>query len=76
MGGRMHADEADIDEALVRRLLAAQFPRWAGLPLRRSPSSGTVNAVFRLGDDHKDTDPAMAADARHVIREVLGSPAH
>ncbi len=28
--GKMHADEADIDESLVGRLLAAQFPQWAG----------------------------------------------
>ncbi|MFI7639419.1 aminoglycoside phosphotransferase family protein [Nonomuraea sp. NPDC049400] len=40
-----------IDEALVRRLLAAQFPQWAGLPLRPVPRSGMDNATFRLGDD-------------------------
>ncbi|GAA4955187.1 aminoglycoside phosphotransferase family protein [Nonomuraea thailandensis] len=45
----MHADEADIDVALVRRLLAAQFPQWADLPAEPFPSSGTVNAVYRLG---------------------------
>jgi aminoglycoside phosphotransferase (APT) family kinase protein len=48
---RMHADELDIGEALVRRLLAEQFPEWAGLPLCRIEPSGTVNAIFRLGDD-------------------------
>ena len=48
---RMHADEVEIDEALVRRLLAGQFPEWAGLPLRRVEPAGTVNAIFRLGDD-------------------------
>src|SRR4051794_7882051 len=48
---RMHADELDIDEPLVRRLLAHQFPHWAELPLQRVPSSGTDNALFRLGDD-------------------------
>jgi len=46
----MHADELEIDEPLVRRLVAAQFPRWAGLPLRRIEPSGTVNAIFRLGE--------------------------
>ncbi|MEV0821400.1 aminoglycoside phosphotransferase family protein [Nonomuraea rubra] len=48
--GKMHADEADIDVSLVRRLLAAQFPQWADLPIEPFPSSGTVNAVYRLGD--------------------------
>jgi aminoglycoside phosphotransferase (APT) family kinase protein len=49
--GRMHADEIEIDEGLVRRLLVDQFPDWADLPLRRVEPDGTVNAIFRLGDD-------------------------
>jgi aminoglycoside phosphotransferase (APT) family kinase protein len=47
----MHVDELDIDVSLVRRLLAAQFPAWADDPIRRVASAGTVNALFRLGDD-------------------------
>ena len=47
----MHADELDIDEALVRRLLAAQFPRWAELPIDAVASGGTDNAIYRLGDE-------------------------
>jgi aminoglycoside phosphotransferase (APT) family kinase protein len=47
---RMHADELELDEALVRSLLREQFPEWATLPLRRIEPSGTVNAIFRLGD--------------------------
>jgi aminoglycoside phosphotransferase (APT) family kinase protein len=46
----MHTDELDLDEALVSRLLAAQFPQWAALPLSRVEPAGTVNAIFRLGD--------------------------
>ena len=49
--GKMHADEIDIDTDLVRRLLAAQFPRWADLPIKPYSTSGTVNAVYRLGED-------------------------
>ncbi|MEG8275057.1 aminoglycoside phosphotransferase family protein [Streptomyces sp. AHA2] len=48
---RMHEDERDIDTALVGRLIARRFPRWASLPLRRLSSSGTENAMFRLGAD-------------------------
>ena len=47
---RMHVDELEVDEALVRRLLAEQFPQWADLPLSRVERAGTVNAIFRLGD--------------------------
>jgi aminoglycoside phosphotransferase (APT) family kinase protein len=49
--GKMHADEADIDISLVRRLLATQFPHWADLPVEPVDSSGTDNAMYRLGDD-------------------------
>lgn len=47
----MHADEVETDVTMVRRLLAAQFPRWAALPLARVPSAGTDNALYRLGDE-------------------------
>ena len=43
--------EPHIDTPLVCRLIAAQFPRWAGLPITRVPSAGTDNAIYRLGDD-------------------------
>lgn len=49
--GPMHADELAIDAALVARLLAAQFPRWADLPIERVEPSGTDNAIYRLGAD-------------------------
>jgi aminoglycoside phosphotransferase (APT) family kinase protein len=45
----VHRDELAIDDALVRRLLAAQFPQWADLPLERVESDGTDNAIYRLG---------------------------
>lgn len=48
---RMHADEIEIDDAVVRRLIATQFPHWADLPLRRVEPSGTLNAIYRLGEE-------------------------
>ena len=47
----MHADEVHTDDVLVRRLLTTQLPEWASLPIERVPSSGTDNALYRLGDD-------------------------
>jgi aminoglycoside phosphotransferase (APT) family kinase protein len=47
----MHEDEVPIDTSLVRRLLAGQFPEWAELSLERVASSGTDNALYRLGAD-------------------------
>jgi aminoglycoside phosphotransferase (APT) family kinase protein len=48
---KMHADEVDTDVSLVRRLLAAQFPHWADLPIAPVESAGTDNAIYRLDDD-------------------------
>jgi aminoglycoside phosphotransferase (APT) family kinase protein len=46
----MHENEVLADPALVRRLLAAQMPEWAGLPISPVPLGGTDNALYRLGD--------------------------
>jgi len=47
----MHADEVHVDVPLVGRLLARQFPKWAGLPIEPVFPRGTDNALFRLGDE-------------------------
>jgi aminoglycoside phosphotransferase (APT) family kinase protein len=46
----MHEGQLAIDLGQVRRLVAAQFPEWAGLHVRPVASSGTVSALFRIGD--------------------------
>ena len=46
----MHADEIDTDVALVRHLLAGQFPHWADLAIDPVVSSGTDHDIYRLGD--------------------------
>ena len=48
---KMHADELETDPGLVRRLLAAQFPNWADLPVEPVRFFGTDNAIYRLGND-------------------------
>jgi aminoglycoside phosphotransferase (APT) family kinase protein len=47
----MHDDEVATDAPLVARLVAAQFPRWAGLAVEPVDSIGTDNAMYRLGDE-------------------------
>ncbi|MFF4452178.1 aminoglycoside phosphotransferase family protein [Streptomyces goshikiensis] len=58
-----------IDEELVRRLVAGQFPRWAGLPVERFASGGTVNAIYRLGADMVVRLPLAAGGAGDVALE-------
>ena len=47
----MHENEIPSDEALVRALLQAQFPKWAELPIAPPLKTGTDNAIFRLGPE-------------------------
>jgi aminoglycoside phosphotransferase (APT) family kinase protein len=63
----MHADELEIDEGLVRRLLAGQFPAWAGLPVRALPFGGTDNAIYRLGDELSVRLPRRGRWTSHVL---------
>jgi aminoglycoside phosphotransferase (APT) family kinase protein len=46
----VHDGEFQIDGTLVRTLIDEQFPRWRELPMDRVQSSGTVHAIYRLGD--------------------------
>jgi len=68
---KMREGERDIDVPLVRRLIAEQFPQWAGLPVERLESSGTENAMFRLGADlvvRLPRHPGAVDDVRHEQR--------
>lgn len=47
----MHDDQVDPSVDDVRRLLAAQHPEWADLPVSPVAETGTDHALFRLGDD-------------------------
>src|SRR5215218_8101908 len=64
---KMHAGEVDVE--LVRALVAEQFPELGHLPVRRVQSTGTVNAIFRLGDDLCARLPRMAKWAQDLERE-------
>jgi aminoglycoside phosphotransferase (APT) family kinase protein len=70
----MHDDEVSIGDALVGRLVAAQFPALSSLPLRRVHSTGTVNAIFRVGDDLRVRLPRVAAWADDLDRELEWLP--
>ncbi|WP_303656068.1 aminoglycoside phosphotransferase family protein [Streptantibioticus ferralitis] len=70
----MHADEVDIDASLVGRLIAAQFPRWAALPIAEVYSAGTDNAMYRLGDNMVVRLPRIPGAARQVAKEQRWLP--
>jgi aminoglycoside phosphotransferase (APT) family kinase protein len=70
----MHADEVDTDPSLVSRLLADQFPRWADLPIERFESSGTDNAIYRLGEDMAVRLPRIPGGTGTIDKELRWLP--
>lgn len=70
----MHDDEVQIDHGLVVRLVAEQFPRLAGLPIREVRSTGTVNAIYRLGDALYVRLPRVGTWSESIDREWTWLP--
>lgn len=67
--GQMHPGQHSIDEDLVRRLIAGQFPQWVGLAVEQFPSGGTVNAMYRLGAGMVVRLPLVKGGAKDVAME-------
>jgi aminoglycoside phosphotransferase (APT) family kinase protein len=63
-----------IDAALAARLVAEQFPRWAGLPVRPVESNGWDNRTFRLGDTMTVRLPSAEVYAGAVEKELTWLP--
>jgi aminoglycoside phosphotransferase (APT) family kinase protein len=61
--------EVQVDVSLVRRLVAAQFPQWASLPVEPVESAGWDNTIFRLGPHLAVRLPRRRVSAEHVSNE-------
>ncbi len=59
----------DIDIPLVSRLVSAQFPQWANLPIRRIRPNGWDNRTFRLGDNMSVRLPSAECYSGQVEKE-------
>lgn len=59
----MHEGQLEMSEETVRRLVHDQFPQWRGLPVRTLASAGTVNAIFRLGEELSARFPLQVQDS-------------
>ncbi|MEV0806196.1 aminoglycoside phosphotransferase family protein [Micromonospora sp. NPDC050200] len=71
---KMHADEIETDADLVRRLLAGQFPHWAGLPIRPVASYGTDYDIYRLGQRLVARLPRIGWATRQAAKEAEWLP--
>lgn len=74
MTAKMHADQADTDVALVRRLVAEQFPQWSQLPIRAVDSHGTDHDIYRLGAEFAVRMPRMAGGVGQTAQEARWLP--
>ncbi|MEU3570901.1 aminoglycoside phosphotransferase family protein [Kitasatospora sp. NPDC036755] len=66
---KLHADELDIDEALVRGMVAECFPQWAGLPVEPVLPAGTSNAMYRLGAELVVRVPRIPGVVEEIAKE-------
>jgi aminoglycoside phosphotransferase (APT) family kinase protein len=71
---KMHDNEVDIDESLIRQLLSEQFPQWADLPISPVKSAGTDNAIYRLGVDKCLRLPRVPSADKDVEKEQTWLP--
>ena len=74
MSGALHHDELEIDLALVRALVDRSHPDFAALPLRQLQSSGSTNALFRLGDDLLVRLPRQPGGSAEIDKEAIWLP--
>lgn len=62
-----------VDETLATRLIAEQFADLRGLPVRALTSAGTVNGLFRVGDElvaRFPFDPVPATELQDEARAM------
>ncbi|WAB84604.1 phosphotransferase [Microcella daejeonensis] len=66
----MTDDDEEITPALVRRLIAEQFPQWSALPVRPVERQGWDNRPFRLGDRLSVRLPSADGYVPGLVREA------
>ena len=74
MPGVLHDDEIPIDSGVVRALVARAMPQCVGLSVRRLPSSGSSNALFRLGEDLLVRLPRQRGGSAAIEKEAKWLP--
>lgn len=71
---KMHANEVEISKEIVEELISGQFPEYTDLPITAVLSSGTDNALYRLGDELVVRLPRVADKERHIEKEYKWLP--
>lgn len=63
-----------IDEALAKKLIQDQFPKWKSLKIQKIKHSGFDNVCFHLGDDKIIRFPSQAKYAAALLKEAAYLP--
>ncbi|WP_460656121.1 aminoglycoside phosphotransferase family protein [Kribbella endophytica] len=63
----MHDDQVDVTTDIVATLIHEQFPQWSGEQIRLLPSTGTVNAIFRIGNELSARFPLRLTDPAEAL---------
>lgn len=71
----MHPDQLQVDEQIVRQLINDQFPQWRRESVNHVKGDGTVNAIFRIGEDFAARFPLNPADPDELAQELDKEPA-
>jgi aminoglycoside phosphotransferase (APT) family kinase protein len=70
----LHSDEIPIDAELVRALVGRAMPDYADAPVRRLASSGSTNALFRLGEEFLVRLPRQPGGSATISKEAKWLP--
>lgn len=70
----LHDNEIPISTTLVRALVDRAMPHCVDLPVRRLDSSGSTNALFRLGDDLLVRLPRQPGGSTDIAKETRWLP--
>lgn len=62
----MHEGQQHVSEETAQRLIHEQFPQWKHLTVSSVTGAGTVNAIFRIGDDLSARFPLNGEDPAQV----------
>ncbi|HEY5202768.1 MAG TPA: aminoglycoside phosphotransferase family protein [Acidothermaceae bacterium] len=66
----MHSGQLTVTVATVRELVDEQFPAWQRLPIQAVDSQGTVNAIFRIGNELAARFPLQGSDGGAVLQSL------
>ena len=66
----MHDDQIDINLGQVVALVSDQLPDLVGMDVVAIASAGTVNAIFRIGDEVTARFPLRRADPDRVRHDL------